>query len=143
MSLKQETFNHLLSLNKVFEDASIVSLGSAWSKDISATETKDRFILDYKRGKIEVRKYSFNKRVRTSVVMVRYCSLKRHTNPDGVSFNGAHFHIYQEGFDDKVAFPVQDTLGIDPDTSTREDILSAILQYCNISDPGIQMGIEA
>ncbi len=143
MSLKQDTFDHLLALKKTFEDASVVSLGSTWSKNILAVDTKDRFILDYKRGKIEVRKYSFNKRVRTNVVMVRYCSLKRHTNPDGVSFEGAHFHIYREGFDDKIAFPVKDTLGLDPDTTSREEILAAILKYCNIDDPGIQMGIEA
>lgn len=143
MTLKQDTFDHLLSLEKTFDEDSVISLGSSWSKELVAIQTKDRFLLDYRRGKIEIRKYSFNKRVRTSVVMVRYCSLKRHTNPDGISFDGAHFHIYQEGFDDKVAFPVQETLGINPDTSTREEILAAILKYCNINDPGIQMGIEA
>ncbi len=142
MSLKQDTFDHLLSLKKVFEDTGIVSLGAAWSKDIVSLETKDRFILDYKRGKIEIRKYSFNKRVRTSVILVRYCSLKRHTNPDGTTFDGAHFHLYQEGFDDKIAFPVKDTLGIDPNASSREDVLSAIFKFCNITDPGIQLGIE-
>jgi len=143
MSLNQETFSHLLALQKEFEDSSTVSLGNSWSKDIRARETKDRFILDYRRSKIEIRKYSMNKRVRSSVVMVRYCSLKRHTNPDGTAFDGAHFHVYQEGFDDKVAFSVQDTLGIDPNSSSREEVLSAILKYCNIADPGIQMVIEA
>lgn len=143
MSLKQDTFNNLLTLKKAFEDTSTISLSSAWTKDILSLESKDKFILDYRRGKIEVRKYSFNKRVRGSVVMVRYCSLKRHTNPDGVVFEGSHFHMYKEGFDDKVAFSVRDTLGIDPNTSSREEILAAICKFCNIQDPSIQIGIEA
>jgi hypothetical protein len=144
MSLKQDTFEHLMSLEKQFIENEDIRLGGSWTKELISTTSKDRFQFDYRNSKIEFRKYSFNKRVRTSVVMVRYCSLKRHTNPDGTAFDGPHFHKYQEGFGDKIALRVEDVLGIDPAASSKEDVLTALMKYCNIvRPPNIQTMLEA
>lgn len=113
-----------------------------WTRDIDSTTTRDKFQLDYRRSKIGIRKYSFNHRTRTSVVLVRYCSLKRHTNPDGKVFDGPHIHIFCEGYDDKIAFEVEEILNIDPETSSKEEILAALLRYCHIQDIAIQTTME-
>jgi hypothetical protein len=144
MALSQEAFEALLDLEKEFSKRDTLDLASNWTRDIKSLTTKDIFQLDYRRGKIEIRKYSFNKRARTSVIMVRYCSLKRHTNPDGTIFDGPHVHIYQEGFGDKIALKVEDVLNINPDAASKEDVLVALMDYCNVKDlPVIQMVLEA
>ncbi len=142
MSISRETFDSLMALSKRFVDGATVSLKDNWTKDIESTTTRDKFQLDYRRSKIELRKYSFNHRTRMSVVLVRYCSLKRHTNPDGKVFEGPHIHIFCEGYDDKIAFEVGDVLKIDPVTSSKEDILLALLDYCHIEKNTIQTTME-
>ena len=143
MSITQDTFEALMGLRKRFSDSSELSLGKNWTRDIESVLSKDKFQLDYRSGKIEIRKYSLNHRTRTSVVLVRYCSLKRHTNPDGTVFDGAHIHVFFEGFDDKIALKVEDVLKIDPSLATREEVLAALLKYCNIEEPAIQAVLEA
>lgn len=142
MSISKEIFDGLMALDKEFEDDSTISLKENWTKDIKSITTRDKFQLDYRRNKIEIRKYSFNHRTRTSVVLLRYCSLKRHTNPDGKVFDGAHIHIFCEGYDDKIAFSVKDVLNIDPETSSKEAVLAAILDYCHIRKNSIQTTME-
>jgi len=142
MSISKETFEALMALDKEFVEGTTVSLKDNWTKDIESTTTRDKFQLDYRRNKIEIRKYSFNHRTRISVVLVRYCSLKRHTNPDGKVFDGPHIHIFCEGYDDKIAFEVKDVLKIDPETSSKEDILSALMDYCHIKKSTIQTMME-
>ncbi|MBQ8985383.1 hypothetical protein IJ076_02425 [Candidatus Saccharibacteria bacterium] len=142
MSITKETFETLMALDKRFVDEATVSLKENWTKDIESKTTRDKFQLDYRRSKIEIRKYSFNHRTRTSIVLVRYCSLKRHTNPDGKVFEGPHIHLFCEGYDDKIAFSVKDVLSIDPETSSKEDILAALLDYCHIEKTAIQTTME-
>lgn len=142
MSISRETFDELMALDKEFVDSSTISLQDNWTKDIKSTTTRDKFQLDYRKSKVEVRKYSFNHRTRTSIVLLRYCSLKRHTNPDGEVFEGAHVHIFCEGYDDKIAFSVEEILKIDPKTSSKEAVLAAILDYCHIRRNGIQATME-
>lgn len=142
MSITKETFETLMALDKRFVDGATISLKENWTKDIESKTTRDKFQLDYRKSKIEIRKYSFNHRTRTSIVLIRYCSLKRHTNPDGKVFEGPHIHLFCEGYDDKIAFDVKDLLGVDPETSSKEDILEALLNYCHIEKATIQTTME-
>ena len=93
-------------------------------------KTKDTFILDFYRGQIELLKYTYNKRYRQTIVLLRYDSMGRHTNPDGVNFDGPHVHIYKEGFDDKFAYPTEH-IGINL-TDDIDIVLNKFLYYCNI-----------
>lgn len=142
MALTKESFEALMSLRKRFTDDATISLNTNWTKDLESITTKDKFQLDYRNSKIEIRKFSINHRTRINTVLVRYCSLHRHTNPDGTVFPGAHIHLYREGFDDKIAFSVEEILGVNADAS-KETILEALMKYCNIEDSNsIQTTLE-
>jgi len=141
MSITQPEFDYLIQLKKEFQKRDELLLGPAplkWSRDIISLFSKDAFLLDYYRGSLEIKKYTYNKRYRTSIPLVRFDSFGRHTNPDGQKFVGPHIHIYKEGFDDKFAYPI-DSIGADLSTSMQE-VLVKFLKYCNIQNiPPIQL----
>lgn len=136
MSLSQKEFEHLVGLKKKFQDNAAIELGPhpiEWSRDLVSVESKDAFILDYRRASIELKKYTLNKRYRTSIVLLRYDSVGRHTNPPGTDenkFDGPHVHLFQEGYDDKCAFPTS-ALGLGPNPTIPE-VLNKLLDYCNV-----------
>lgn len=134
--LTQEEYELLIKLKKKFETDDIIQLGPhpiRWSRNIFSLESHDTFILDYVRGSIEIKKYSINNRYKTSIILLRYCSHGKHTNPDGVTtFDGSHLHLYQDGYDDKIAINPSN-IGI-TSTDDIEEVLRKILQYTNIQD---------
>lgn len=136
MFLTQAEFEYLMKLKKVFNDDTEITLGSHfWSRDIISVESKDTFILDFHRGKIEFKKYTYNKRFKTSIVLLRYDSSGRHSNPpgtDGNSFNGPHVHIYKEGYFDKWAFPIDKISIVNKDDIG--EVTKKLLDFCNIID---------
>ena len=134
MSITQQEFEYLISLQKQFDDASPIDLSLKWTRELSAVDTNDKFIIDYYMGSVRIEKYTYNKRYRKSIILLRYDSVGRHTNPDGVVFEGPHVHIYRENFDDKFAFPVTE-IGLSEDQTSRDNVLSRFLQYCNITNP--------
>lgn len=135
--MTQSEFNYILGLKKTFQNSAEILLGPPpmkWSREIIANQTRDLFLLDFRRGSLEIVKYTYNKRFRNSVVLVRYDSVGKHTNPpgtDGASFDGSHIHIYREGFDDKWAFPVSE-IGLSG-TENIDAVLDKLLDYCNIA----------
>jgi hypothetical protein len=136
VSLSQNEVDHLLRLKKKFQDDAAIDLGPhpiEWSRNIISIESKDAFILDYRRASIELKKYTLNKRYRTAIVLLRYDSIGRHTNPPGTDekkFDGPHVHLFREGYDDKWAFPIS-VLGLNSDP-TIVDVLGKLLDYCNV-----------
>lgn len=131
MSILQGEFERLIGLSKVFEDSSALSLCEKWSRDIVSVSSKDAFVLHYNLSSFNIEKFSYHKTYRKTIPLLRF-DLNRHTNPDGVVFEGAHIHIYQEGFDDKIAFPVSE-IGISTeDELKREEVLERFLDYCNV-----------
>lgn len=135
MAITQTEYDFLMKQDKVFDDtASPVKLGPApiqWSRKINSTSSKEIFLLDFYRGDFELSKYTINKRYRQTVIMLRYDNGGRHTNPDGVTFEGRHVHLYKEGFNDKFAFPVSE-IGVN-DTDTMETVFNKIMHFCNIN----------
>ena len=145
MSITQQEYNNLLRLQKEFQEHDTIILGPhpiKWSKTIKALETHDLFILDFTRNStIKISKYQINKRYRSTIVLFRYCSDKPHTNPDGKKFVGSHIHIYQEGYDDKIACDPKD-IGIETQNS-MEEVLIKILNYFNVINiPNIQKAMN-
>ncbi len=138
ISLTQQEFGNLINLKKKFETNEIIHLDKSWARNILSLETRDAFILDYTiRGPIELKRYTYNKRYRKTIILLRYDSSGRHTNPDGFVFDGPHVHIYREDFDDKFAFPIEDIGAVS--SSTREEVLELFLKYCHVVDyPNIQ-----
>ena len=99
-----------MSLEKVFDDDQTpLELGPppiSWTRELSATNAPEKFLLDYRRGSLGFAKYTFNKRYRQSIILLRYDNAGRHTNPDGQQFDGPHVHIFRDGYNDKYAFPI-------------------------------------
>lgn len=136
--LTQEEYDYILSLEKEFKESDQITLASQWSREIIATETRDMFILDYYVGTIALTKFTYNKRYRKTIIILRFDSSGRHTNPDGQVFDGHHVHIYREDYGDKWAFPISE-IGITGDTIEEANVLESFLQYCNVVNyPNIQ-----
>ena len=98
-------------------------------------DRREQFILDVRRGRIDLLKAHQN-RARVVVVLVRLdLGGAPHRNPDDQEIPCPHLHIYQEGFGDRWAVPVpgdkfRDTLDL---WRTLEDFLN----FCNITKPPI------
>ena len=142
--LTQQEFDDIRNQQKKFETNEVIVLGPhpiKWSRTLKSIVTRDTFVFDFSRNSaIKVSKYSCNKRYHGSIVIFRYCSDKPHTNPPekgGAHFPSAHIHIYEEGFDDKVAHdPLE--IGIEPGF-TMAQVMGKIFDYLNIINaPQIQ-----
>jgi hypothetical protein len=135
MSITQSEYDFLMGQKKVFDDSSLpIEFGPApihWTRQVNSLSSKDIFLIDFRRGSIEISKYTVNKRYRQTIIMLRYDNGGRHTNPDGTKFEGAHVHLYKEGFDDKFAYPIS-TVGIE-ETDSIETVFTKIMYFCNIS----------
>lgn len=134
MAITQAEYDFLMRQDKIFDDLiSSIQLGPApiqWSRQINSLANKEVFLLDFYRGSFELSRYTVNKRYRQTVIMLRYDNGGRHTNPDGVLFEGKHVHFYREGYNDKFAFPVSE-IGI-TDNDPMETVFNKIMQFCNI-----------
>ena len=144
MTLTQTEYDFIMSQEKVFEDlVSTIHLGPApiqWVKQINSTINKEIFLLDFYRGSFELAKYTINKRYRQTIVLLRYDNGGRHTNPDGVKFEGSHIHLYKEGYNDKFAFPNSE-IGL-TETDSMEVVFNKIMHFCNIKRiPNIEMSM--
>jgi len=123
-------YDYIMKLKKEFEENDQIILNKKWSRNIVAIDTKDTFILDYNIGTIKLEKYTYNKRYRNTIILLRFDSFGRHTNPDGKVFDGPHVHIYRENYGDKYAYNVSE-IGINTDMG-KSDVLEKFLQYCNV-----------
>lgn len=134
MSITQLDFELLIKEEKVFSDIiTPISLGPpplSWTRELKSIDSNNVFLLDFYRGSFELSRYTFNKRYRQSIILLRYDNGGRHTNPDGVSFDGPHIHLYKEGYGDKFAYPISE-LNIQ-NSDAMEQVLNKILHFCNI-----------
>jgi len=141
MSLTQQEFNYLLKIEKRFTDNDMIYLDTKWSREIISTQSRDIFILDYYKGTYRIEKYTYNKRYRKNIVLLRYDSFGRHTNPDNTVVEGPHLHIYREGYDDKFAVSPEE-IGVDSRAFGRDRVLRVLLEYFNVKGcPQIHLAI--
>jgi hypothetical protein len=135
MSISQQEFEYLLKLDKEFEDLSNrIQLGPApiqWTRKLISSGNHETFFFDFYRGSFELSKYTFNKRYRQTIIMLRYDNGGRDTNPDGVLIIGPHVHLYKEGYNDKFAYPISEIKANSSDS--MEEVLKKIMQFCNVN----------
>lgn len=146
MSISNEEFNYLITLQKEFEGNQEISLGPppvSWTRSLVGVSQREFFLLDYRRGSIEFSKFTLNNRYRTAIVLLRFDSSGIHRNPPergGELFQGPHFHIYDEEFDDRVAYPISE-LKLS-ETFSPEEAISKFLDYINVTNiPAIQISL--
>lgn len=145
MPLTQQEADYLLRLEKQFTNDEPFSFGPPpirWTRDLVAKDQRERFLFDFWRGSIVLLRYKQQLRHAPSEILLRFESGGRHTNPPGNphyvgSLDGPHVHLYREGYDDRIAFPVREIGVRQPDNmvSTFEDIC----RYCSVPTPkGLQ-----
>lgn len=111
MTLTRATADALIAMEKHWADEETYRYplpGGGISIPLIGTDEHEEFVLDMRRSRVDVRKVSYNNRVRVTIVLVRLClgAGQCHTNPDGVVVLGAHLHRYREGYGDKWATPL-------------------------------------
>src|SRR5262245_40218735 len=108
MLLKQVEADTLIALPKRFRDTSplLLAPGVRYVRELDSPDPSEVFRLDVWRNTVNLARYRYQLRGRTVVVLLRLCVGRPHTNPDGTHFSGSHLHVYQEGYGDKVAFPI-------------------------------------
>ncbi len=109
-------------------------MGGSICMSLTSTDKREDFLLDVSRGRIDLKKGTYQNRSRQIVVLVRLdFGGQPHRNPDDVEVASPHLHIYREGFGDKWAFPVPaDTFS---NISDLWQTLEDFMRYCNITKP--------
>ena len=136
MSLTQVEADYLMQLEKKFTSDDPLILGAGplkFARTLISGDGRERFLLDVHRGRLSLKKYTFQERVRVIIPLVRVDigETLRHTNPDGTLIEGSHIHIYREGYDVKFASPLDGFPFRAPDDMiiTFEDFA----RFCNIT----------
>lgn len=135
--LEQWEADHLLSAPKIYSIDMLVEVGRGADNDYQV-ETDDGlefFLLDVRGPTRDPERARFQLRYKRDIVLARLCMKARHTNPDGQRFDGPHLHIYQEGFDAKIAEAV----------GPFDSIEGALISFCrriNLVEPTIQGGLS-
>jgi hypothetical protein len=116
-------------------------MGGSICVPLISTDKRENFLLDVSRGRIDLKKGTYQSRARQIVVLVRLdFGGQPHRNPDDAEVLSPHLHIYREGYGDKWAFPVPTDKF--PNMSDLWQTLEDFMRYCNVTEPPfIQKGL--
>lgn len=139
LNLTQVEADALITLAKHRVDATwwdYPDLGGAISVPLVSEDRREQFLLDLRRGRIDLAKGTYQNRGRQVVVLVRLdFGGAPHRNPDGEEIGSAHLHQYREGFGDKWALPVPTNRFTD--LGNPWQTLEDFMRFCNIVEPPI------
>jgi len=108
--------------------------GGAVSIPLVSSNRREQFLLDLRRGRIDLAKGTYQNRGRQVVVLVRLdFGGAPHRNPDGEEIDSPHLHVYREGFAVKWAMAVP--AGEFRDLTNPWQTLDDFMRYCNIVEP--------
>ncbi len=112
------------------------SLGGVISIPLVSPDKRENFLLDIRKGRIDLLKGSYQNRSRQVIVLVRIdFGGSIHRNPDGAEVQCPHLHSYREGYGDKWAMPLPNDFF--PDAVDVMNLLDDFMRYCNIVEPPI------
>jgi len=132
ISITQQEADSLFALAKHYvgqETFTFPSLGGELRIPLYSENRREEFNLSVRRSKIELRKNTFQNRVRTTIILARLDIEGKHRNPDGEEFTGSHLHLYREGFNDRWAFTIPPFFTAPSDAWKT---LHEFMAYCNI-----------
>jgi len=139
LHLTQVEANALIAMAKYGIDAAewdYPGPGGGISVPLVSADRREQFVLDVRRGRIDLAKGTYQNRGRQVVVLVRLdFGGTPHRNPDGEEIGSPHFHLYREGFGDKWAVPLPSDLFTDLRDPWR--MLDDFMRYCNVIEPPI------
>lgn len=109
-------------------------LGRYVAIPLISANRRESFIVDLRRGRINVAKGTYQTRARQIVILARLdFGGAPHRNPDGKEIGSPHLHLYREGFGDKWAFPVPSEHFSDLHDPWK--MIDDFMRYCNITKP--------
>ena len=137
LNLTQAEAEALIALAKYRADGTAwdyPDLGGAISIPLVSADRREQFVLDLRRGQIDLAKGTYQNRGRQVVVLVRLdFGGAPHRNPDGEEIGALHLHRYREGFGDRWAMPVP--ADHFRDVSNPWQTLEDFMRYCNVVEP--------
>jgi len=110
--LTQTEADALVAMEKTFERRRTITIPPSTDQthELIGSDQRERFLFDIWRGTFRISKVRYQTRGRRVIVLIRLdIDGAPHTNPDGTKIDGAHLHIYREGFEDKWAYPIEPT----------------------------------
>ncbi|MCY4576460.1 MAG: hypothetical protein OXC55_07700 [Chloroflexi bacterium] len=135
----QSEADHLLALEKRRVDDTVWTypgMGGSLTIPLISADRRERFLLDIRRGRVNLHKGSYQTRARNVVVLARLCfGGNPHDNPDGVYIASPHLHVYREGYADKWAYSLPEEFFTDITDPTN--LLQGFQTYCNVVEPPI------
>jgi len=139
MNITQVEADVLIAMPKIRtsdEPWNYPSLGGAISIPLVSPDKRENFLLDIRKGRIDLSKGSYQNRSRQVIILVRIdFGGSVHRNPDGAEVPCPHLHAYREGYGHKWAMPLPANLF--PDAVDVMNLLDAFMRYCNIVEPPI------
>lgn len=154
MPLQQAEADALLQMPKEFIDEDPIEFNLNQPMDfdrfLRSTDRREEFILTIERGNRNRYRLKFQTRARKVIVLARLeLHGAPHTNPPdspykpGEKLGGCHLHLYREGFEDRIAYELNDVpgLGISKVNPNNPGIeyLEHFMKFCKIKSwPPIQ-----
>lgn len=136
IDLTQAEADALFALEKVALDETTYDFpgaGDAVRVPLQSRDRREDFLLDVRRGRIDVSKATIQNRARVIVVLARLdLGTHPHTNPDLTVIGSPHLHIYREGYADKWATEVP--RDVFSDLGDPWAALQDFMTFCNIVD---------
>ncbi len=133
LSLTQYEADTLFALEKHHretESYTFPSLGGRINIPLYFEDSSEKFHMDITRSRIELKKYTFQNRVRKTIALVRIdIHGPPHRNPDGEEIPCPHMHKYREKWGDKWAEPLPNIFS---EISDTWQTLEHFMQFCNI-----------
>lgn len=108
------------------------TLGGSIVVPLISVNKRENFLLDVTRGRINLKKVTYQNRARTAVILARLdIDGSPHENPDGQEISCPHLHTYREGYGDKWAVPAPP--GTFPRTNDLWGSLTDFMAFCNVT----------
>ena len=153
MSLTQAEADLLLKLPKHTHPGVVLQLTTSMPMDqdwdLISHDRREEFILTIERGRRKTIRLKFQTRARSVIVLARLdINGSPHRNPSaqpyrpGELLTHSHLHLYREGFDDRVAYLLNEVPAFAVSFADDESALAQFLQFSAVDPiPAIQRGI--
>ncbi len=101
---------------------------------LQSIDKREQFLLDIRRGRVDLLKGTYQARARQVIVLVRLdFGGVPHRNPDDQEIGSPHLHLYREGYGDKWAFeiPAEHFSRTSDPWGTLDDFM----RFCHVTMP--------
>lgn len=154
MPLTQAEADALLQMPKAFTDAAPLEFPRtqhfSYERSLMSMDRREEFRFDFERGRRNRARLKYQTRGRAVAILARLdLGGPAHRNPPDSAYRPGerlgcpHFHLYTEGFEDRIAYEPPDVQGLHlRNPADGPGCLEDFLRYCGVqSRPAIQLGL--